>query len=84
LERFCRCLGSAAGDIALTHGANALVLAGGIPPRIKDFLRGPGFAQRLAGKGRYKEMMADLPVWLIAHAQPGLFGAAAAFAARRE
>jgi glucokinase len=41
-----------------------------------------GFAQRLTAKGRYTEMMANLPVWLIAHPQPGLFGAAAAFAAR--
>ncbi|WP_294536876.1 glucokinase [uncultured Rhodoblastus sp.] len=83
LERFCLCLGAAAGDIALTHGAGAIVLGGGLPPRIKDFLRGPGFAQRLVAKGRYAETMADLPVWLIAHEQPGLFGAAAAFAARR-
>jgi glucokinase len=83
LERFCLCLGAVAGDIALTHGANALVLAGGLPPRIMDFLRGPGFAQRLVAKGRYAGMMADLPVWLIAHEQPGLFGAAAAFAARK-
>ncbi len=28
-------------------------------------------------------MLADLPVWLVDHPQPGLFGAAAAFAARR-
>jgi glucokinase len=83
LERFCLCLGAFAGDVALVHGADALVLAGGISPRIKDFLQKPGFAQRLVAKGRYAGMMAELPVWLIAHEQPGLFGAAAAFAARK-
>ena len=83
LERFCLCLGAAAGDVALTHGASAIVLAGGLSPRVIPFLRAPGFAQRLTAKGRYAEMMADLPVWLIALEQPGLFGAAAAFAARK-
>jgi glucokinase len=83
LERFCLCLGAFAGDVALIHGANSIVLAGGLSPRIKDFLQGPGFAQRLVAKGRYAGMLAELPVWLIALEQPGLFGAAAAFAARR-
>ena len=41
-----------------------------------------GFAEALADKGRYEAMMADLPVWLLDHPQPGLFGAAAAFAAQ--
>jgi glucokinase len=83
LERFCLCLGAIAGDVALTQGANAIVLAGGLSPRIAALLPATGFAQRLIAKGRYAEIMADLPVWLIAHPQPGLFGAAAAFAARR-
>ena len=82
LERFCLCLGAVAGDVALTQGANAIVLAGGLSPRIAHLLPQTGFARRLTAKGRYAAMMADLPVWLIAHPQPGLFGAAAAFAAR--
>jgi glucokinase len=82
LEKFCLCLGSIAGDVALTQGGEAIVLAGGLPPRIAHMLPSSGFAQRLTAKGRYAEMMADLPVWLIVHAQPGLFGAAAAFAAQ--
>ncbi|MEG3596857.1 MAG: glucokinase, partial [Pseudomonadota bacterium] len=31
-------------------------------------------------KGRFAELMAGIPVKLITHPQPGLFGAAAAFA----
>jgi glucokinase len=84
LEKFCLCFGSIAGDIALTQGGEAIVLAGGLPPRIAHMLPQSGFAQRLTAKGRYAEMMASLPVWLIAHPQPGLFGAAAAFAAQEK
>ncbi len=84
LERFCLSLGSVAGDIALIHGANAVVLAGGLSPRIAHLLPDSGFAQRLTAKGRYAEIMANLPVWMISHPQPGLFGAAAAFAAQSQ
>ncbi len=81
LERFLSCLGAFVGDVALIHGAQAIVLAGGLLPRMVDLLLGSGFAEALAAKGRYAAMMSDLPVWLLVHPQPGLFGAAAAFAA---
>ena len=37
---------------------------------------------RFVAKGRFERRMAELPVLLITHPQPGLFGAAAAFAGR--
>ncbi|EGD58573.1 glucokinase [Novosphingobium nitrogenifigens DSM 19370] len=79
VDRFCLSLGSAAGDIALVHGAKALVLAGGLGFRIRDSLVTSGFADRFRAKGRFEGMMAAMPVKLITHPQPGLFGAAAAF-----
>lgn len=82
LERFCLCLGAFAGNIALAHGASALVLAGGLGLRLRQHLPASGFAERLAAKGEYRSILEQLPVKLIAHAEPGLFGAAAAFAAR--
>jgi glucokinase len=82
LERFCLCLGSFAGNIALAHGAKALVLAGGLGLRLREHLPASGFAERLAAKGEYRSLLEQLPVKLIAHAEPGLFGAAAAFATR--
>jgi len=82
LERFCLCLGAFAGNIALAHGAKALVLAGGLGLRLREYLPSSGFAQRLAAKGEYRSIIEQLPVKLIAHPQPGLYGAAAAFAAR--
>lgn len=79
IERFCLSLGSIAGDIALTQGGAAVVIAGGLGLRIKDTLLTSGFDDRFRAKGRFESMMARLPVKLITHPQPGLFGAAAAF-----
>jgi glucokinase len=80
VDRFCLSLGSVAGDLALAHGASALVMAGGLGLRIKSSLIRSGFAERFIAKGRFEGLMAAMPVKLITHPQPGLFGAAAAFA----
>jgi glucokinase len=84
LDRFCLALGSVAGDIALVHGANAVVIAGGLGLRIAHLLPRSGFAGRFAAKGRFESRMASIPVKVITHPQPGLFGAAAAFAQEQE
>jgi glucokinase len=80
VERFCLSLGSVCGDYALAQGASAVVLAGGLGLRLKDILPGSGFAERFRFKGRYERMMEGIPIKMIVHPQPGLFGAAAAFA----
>ncbi len=80
LDRFCLTLGSVAGDVALTQGGAAVVIGGGLGLRIADHLPRSGFAQRFAAKGRFEARMAEIPVKLITHPQPGLFGAAGAFA----
>ena len=80
VDRFCLSLGAAAGDYALAHGAGGVVIAGGLGYRIRETILKSGFAERFCAKGRFAGMMAGLPVKLITHPQPGLFGAAAAFA----
>ncbi len=80
IARFCMTLGSVAGDIALTQGGSAVVLAGGLGLRLAGTLASSGFAQRFCNKGRFEAMLALIPVKLITHPQPGLYGAAAAFA----
>ncbi len=80
LDRFCLALGTFAGNTALSHGAGAVVIAGGLGLRLADHLPRSGFAQRFIAKGRFEAMMAALPVKLITDPQPGLFGAAAAYA----
>ncbi len=80
LERFCLCLGAFAGDVVLTHGASGLVIAGGLGLRLAAILPKSGFAARFTAKGRFERMMSRVPVKLMMHPQPGLLGAAAAFA----
>lgn len=80
LDRFCLSLGAVAGDLALAHGPTAVVIAGGLGLRLKDRLLGSGFAERFVGKGRFQSLMTSIPVKLITYPQPGLYGAAAAYA----
>ena len=80
LDRFCLSLGAIAGDMALAQGASAVVIAGGLGLRLADHLPRSGFAARFIAKGRFERRMDDMPVKLITHPQPGLLGAAAAFA----
>ncbi|GMN03869.1 glucokinase [Erythrobacter sp. MTPC3] len=80
VDRFCLALGSVAGDIALIQGAKGVVIAGGLGYRIRETLTASGFASRFTAKGRFASLMAALPVKLITHPQPGLLGAAAAYA----
>lgn len=82
LDRFCLALGAVAGDLALAQGAGGVVIAGGLGLRLKDRLIGSGFGERFVTKGRFRSMMTRLPVKIVTHPQPGLFGAAAAFARR--
>ncbi len=80
VDRFFLSLGAVTGDLALAHGANTCVLAGGLGYRLKDRFATSGFADRFIAKGRFERRMEAIPVKLITHPQPGLYGAAAAFA----
>ncbi len=80
LDRFCLSLGAVAGDLALAHGASGVVIAGGLGYRLRDHLHRSGFDDRFIAKGRFERRMEAIPVKLVTHPQPGLFGAAAAFA----
>jgi glucokinase len=80
LDRFCLSLGAVAGDMALAQGAAGVVIAGGLGFRLVDYLPRSGFRDRFIAKGRFERRMDEMPVKLITHPQPGLFGAAAAFA----
>ncbi|MDE2319628.1 MAG: glucokinase [Rhodospirillales bacterium] len=76
IQRFCLALGAVAGDYALIHGAEAVVIAGGIAPRLAALLPKTGFAQRFSAKGRFEAFLKNVPVKLIIHPDPGLLGAA--------
>jgi glucokinase len=80
LDRFCLALGSVAGNIALAHGAHAVVMSGGLALRIADLVASSGFGSRFTAKGGFEGMLSAIPVRTITHPQPRLLGAAAAFA----
>ena len=84
LDRFCLALGAVAGDLALAHGANGVVIAGGLGYRLRDHLHSSGFDDRFIAKGRFERRMEMIPVKLVTHPEPGLFGAAAAFASAHQ
>lgn len=79
-EHFCRHLGAVAGDLVLAQGATGAVVAGGLGLRLRPLLMESGFGEWFRAKGRFSEILGRFPVKLITHPQPGLFGAAAAFA----
>jgi glucokinase len=68
LELFCAMLGTIAGNIALTFGARGGVyIAGGIAPRIADFMSGSDFRARFEHKGRFRNYVEAIPSSVILH-----------------
>jgi glucokinase len=77
LTVFCELLGSACADFILANGAyGGLYLAGGILPRMADFLKASRFHQRLCGKGSMATLLGEVPVYVITGTRTGLIGAA--------
>lgn len=79
LSMFCALLGSVAGNLALTLGAQGGVfVGGGIVPRLGEFFERSAFRQRFQEKGRFKAYLSEIPTNVILAAQPALTGAAVA------
>ena len=79
IDQFCATLGSVAGNIALTYGAQGGVfITGGIIPRMLNQFANSSFRQRFEAKGRFEAYMQAIPTYAVTAAQPGLLGAAAA------
>ena len=76
LAVFCRVLGGVAGNLALTLGAGGgIYVAGGIVPRMVDFLAASDFRERFLAKGRFRDYLNDIPTRVVTRANPGLLGA---------
>ncbi|CAD5366246.1 Glucokinase [Rubrivivax sp. A210] len=75
---FCAFLGTAAGNLALTLGSlGGVYIGGGIVPRLGAFFAASPFRERFEAKGRFRPLLARMPVWVIAAEQsPALRGAA--------
>lgn len=75
LELFCAFLGSVAGDVALTLGAQGgLFIGGGIAPRFTDFLQRSAFRERFEAKGRMSAYLSRIPTAVIVHPMPAFVG----------
>jgi len=74
---FCGLLGAFAGDLALIFGARGGVwLGGGLTAALAAELPGSTFRARFEAKGRFRDYVADIPVWIVRHPEPALLGLA--------
>ena len=77
LTHYCRILGAVTGNLALTAMATGGVfLGGGIPPKILPILEKSDFMRRFCAKGRFSDLLAAIPVWVIRNDKAALLGAA--------
>jgi glucokinase len=75
LNVFCAFLGSFAANVALTFDARGGVyIAGGISPRIVNFLRRSQFRARFEAKGRFREYLKPIPVNVITQPAAAFIG----------
>ena len=78
MELFAGLLGCCAGNLALTSGARGgIYVAGGIAPKIADFLSTSPLRRRFEEKGMMSEYMKAIPVYVVQDESPGLIGALA-------
>jgi glucokinase len=75
LDMFCAMLGTFAGNAALSFGARGGVfIAGGIAPRIVDYLLKSEFRARFDAKGRLREYVEAIPLNVIVHPDYAFIG----------
>jgi glucokinase len=82
LDHFCALLGGFAGDVALTLGAGAVFIGGGIVPRLGERFFASRFRERFEAKGRFQPYLAAIPTALITDTLAALGGAAFAIEQR--
>jgi glucokinase len=77
LATFISILGAEAGNLALKVFSTAGVyLGGGIPPRLLAPLEEPAFLEAFRRKGRFRELLTEIPVHVILNPKSALLGAA--------
>jgi glucokinase len=77
LNSFVSILGSEAGNLALkVMAVGGIYLGGGIPPKILSKLKDGTFMAAFVNKGRFAEVLAQIPVYVILNERTALLGAA--------
>ena len=81
LETFCGMLGTIAGNLAVTLGAQGGVyIGGGIVPRLKERFGLSCFRNRFERKGRFAGYLAQVPTYVITAEYPAFVGVSAILA----
>jgi glucokinase len=77
LEAFCGMLGTVAGNLAVTLGAQGgIYIGGGIVPRLGERFLRSSFRRRFEQKGRFAGYLAQVPTWVITAEYPAFLGVA--------
>jgi glucokinase len=83
LETFCGMLGTVAGNLAVTLGAQGGVyIGGGIVPRLGERFGLSCFRKRFEQKGRFADYLAQVPTYVITADYPAFLGVSAILAGK--
>lgn len=78
IDHFWRLLAAEAGNMALKAlSTGGVVLSGGIPEKIAQFLDCKAFMESFSSKGRYRDLLLKVPVLLASDPEIGIKGATA-------
>jgi glucokinase len=78
VEAFCGMLGTVAGNLAVTLGAQGGVyIGGGIVPRLGARFATSSFRRRFEQKGRFVHYLSQVPTWVITAEYPAFIGVSA-------
>ncbi len=76
IELLVDLIATEASNVALQYmSRGGVIIAGGIPPRIMDFLKTERFTQRFSEKARFKEWLQEIPICLCTNTQAPILGA---------
>jgi glucokinase len=77
LDWFVSAYGAEAGNVALKFlSLGGLYIGGGIAPHILDRLKNGPFLSSFLDKGRFKELLQTIPIWVVLNDDTALQGAA--------
>ena len=81
IDMFCAMLGTMAGNLAITLGAQGgIYIGGGIVPRLGERFASSRFRERFEKKGRFVNYLAQVPTYVITAEYPAFLGVSAILA----
>lgn len=78
IDTFCGMLGTVAGNLAITLGAQGgIYIGGGIVPRLGEYFARSPFRARFEHKGRFVHYLSQVPTYIITARYPAFLGVSA-------